>query len=187
MTNESPTTLITPEIRALIGVESETTTAFEAVEKGALRRFCQAIMDDDPVYWNEEYAKQTKYGGVVAPPLYSAFSNRRRSGTPDPLDRFKNDPEWDGTSPPPGGAPRREPGGLPPVSLPLKRLLNGGVSAEFFAYCRPGDLISAKRKYIDITERTGRTGLMVIIVSETAYTNQDGLLLCKVRNTTVRR
>ena len=182
MAEEKPSTLITDEIRALIGVEAEPVTAFEAVEPGALRRFCQAIMDDDPAYWNGEYAKQTKYGGVIAPPLYSSFTNRRRSGTPDPLDRFKNEPDWDGIS---GG--RGDSGGLPPVNLPLKRLLNGGVSAEFFAYCRPGDRITGKQKYVDITERTGRTGPMVIIVTETAYTNQDGLLLCKVRNTTVRR
>ena len=187
MAEEKSATLITPEIRALIGREADPVTAFETVEPGALRRFCQAIMDDDPVYWNAEYAKQTRYGGVIAPPLYSAFSNRRRSGTPDPLDRFKDDPDWDGTSPPPGAAPRVEPGALPPVNLPLQRLLNGGVSAEFFAYSRPGDRITGKRKYIDISERTGRTGLMVIILTETAYTNQDGLLLCKVRNTTVRR
>lgn len=182
MTSGNPTTLITDEIRALIGVEAEPVTAFEPVERGALRRFVQAIMDDDPAYWNEEYAKQTKYGGVIAPPLFSAFVNRRRSGTPDPLDRFKTEPDWDGTT---GG--RGEPGGLPPVNLPLKRLLNGGVSAEFFANSRPGDYITGKRKYVDITERTGREGLMVIIVTETTYTNQDGLLLCKVRNTTVRR
>lgn len=183
MTEATPTTLITDEIRALIGAEGEPFTAGEAVEAGAVRRFCQAIMDNDPAYWDQDYAKQSKYGGVVSPPLYPGFVNRRAPGTPDPLDHFKEDPEWDGTS----GRPRDTPGGLPPVDLPLKRLLNGGVTAEFFANAQHGDYITGQQKYIDITERTGRTGLMVIIVSETTYTNQDGVLLCKVRNTILRR
>ena len=183
MTEETPTTLVTDEIRAMIGTEGEPSTAWDEVESGAVRRFCQAIMDDDRVYWDEGYAQQTKYGGGITPPLYPAFTSRRPPGTPDPLDYFKEDPDWDGTS----GRPKDTPGGLPPIDLPLKRLLNGGVTAEFFAASRPGDRITAKQEYIDITERTGRTGLMLIIVTETTYTNQDGLLLCKVRNTILRR
>jgi acyl dehydratase len=182
MTNETPTSVITDEIRALIGAKSEPFTAWDSVESGAVRRFCQAIMDDDRAYWDEEYAKGTKYGGVIAPPLYPGFTGRRPPGTPDPLDRFKDEPDWDGAT---GG--RGGPGQLPPIDIPFKRLLNGGVSAEFFAFCKPGDRITGQREYIEITERTGRTGLMAIIVSETTYTNQDGLLLSKVRNTTIRR
>ena len=186
MVEETPTSVITDEIRALIGVEAEPTTSrWDTVEWGALRRFCQAIMDDDPAYWDEDYAKQTKYGGVIAPPLYPAFTSRRKPGTPDPLERFKEEPDWDGATGGRSGPP--EPGSLPPINLPFKRLLNGGVAAEFFAYSNPGDQITAQRKYVDITERTGRTGLMAILVTETTYTNQDGLLLCKVRNTLVRR
>jgi hypothetical protein len=141
-------------------------------------------MDADPVYWDESFASQTKYGGVVAPPLYPSFTSRRPPGTPDPLDRFKDDPDWDGLT---GSGGRREPGSLPPIDLPLNRTLNGGVAAEFFALCKPGDRITGTRRYIDISERTGRSGLMVLIVTETTYTNQDGVLLCKVQNTSIRR
>jgi acyl dehydratase len=183
MTEETLTTLITDEIRELIGVEGEPFEVGEAVESGAVRRFSQATMDDDPAYWDQNHAQQTKYGGVIAPPLYPGFVNRRPAGSPDPLDRFKEDPEWDGTT----GGEKPASGGLPPVNLPLRRLLNGGVTAEFFAYAQHGDRITGQQKYIDITERTGRTGLMVIIVTETTYTNQDGVLLCKVRNTSLRR
>ena len=55
-------TYITEEVRALIGKESEPITAFHAVESSEVRRFIQAIMDDDPIYWDAEYAKKTKYG-----------------------------------------------------------------------------------------------------------------------------
>ena len=184
----APEHVVTDEHRALIGVEADPVTSAEPLERGAMRRFVQAIMDTDPVYWDEEYAKGTRYGGVVVPPLAITSVSRRRAGSPDPLDHFKVDPDWDGASPPAGVVRPVEPGSLPPVITPtLPRLLNGGVAAEFFAYGRPGDYITARQKYVDITERTGRDGLMAIIVTETAYTNQDGLLLCKVRQTLIRR
>lgn len=175
--------LVTDEIRALIGVEGPPVTSSEVVEPGALRRFVQAIMDDDRIYWDEEYAKGTRYGGVVAPPLFPGFTNRRRPGTPDPLDRLKTDHDWDGAT----GA-GDDSGALPPVKLPLVRLLNGGVSAEFFAYCKPGDRITGQNRYVNIAEREGRDGSpMVIITTETTFTNQDGVLLAKVQNTLIRR
>ena len=62
------------------------------------------------------------------------------------------------------------------------------MTAEFFAYAKPGDRITAQRQYAAIEERTGRDGSdMVIVVQETEYRNQDGLVLCKVQNTTIRR
>jgi acyl dehydratase len=177
---EEPQTYITDAVRALIGVESEPVTAFEAVEPGAVRRFVQAIMDDDPIYWNAEAATVRGYDGPVAPPLFPGFVFRRAPGTPDPLDRVKENPDFDGI----GGAGG---GRLPPIpNLPV-RTLNGGVEAEFFALARHGDRITAQSRYADIYEREGRTGKMVFIVTETTYTNQDGQVLAKIRNTGIRR
>ena len=39
--------MLTDEIRAFIGRQSETSTAVDTVETGAVRRYSQAIMDDD--------------------------------------------------------------------------------------------------------------------------------------------
>ena len=175
-------TYITDEIRSYIGMQSEPVTAWELVEPGAVRRFTQAIMDDDPIYWDAEAAKARGFDGPVAPPLYPGFSFRRRPGTPDPLDRAKDNPNYDGIGGGGGGA-----GGLPPIDIPLKRVLNGGVEAEFFALARHGDRITSQTRYADIYEREGRTGTMVFIVTETTYTNQDGQVLAKIRNTGIRR
>ena len=187
MTNR-PESYLTDEIMAMIGVESGITEAWGTVERGALRRFTQAIMDPDPVYWDDEYASTTRFGGVVAPPLYPSFASRRPPGTPDPLDYFAEDPEWDGIS---GGPRLNQASGtgrpLPPVDLPLKRLLNGGLEAEFFQQAKPGDRIFAKSRYVAFSERESRGGHMVFIVTETTYTNQDDDLLLKVRSTTIRR
>jgi len=39
------------------------------VEKGAIRRFAEAIGDENPKFHDEEYASG-KYGGLVAPPTF---------------------------------------------------------------------------------------------------------------------
>jgi len=78
--------------------------------------------------------------------------------------------------------------GLPPVDLPgLPRLLNGGNEVEFYRFARVGDRITARAKYLDIYEKTGRSGSMVFIVIETRYTNQQDDLLMISRVTLIRR
>lgn len=181
---EETRTYVTDEIRALIGRESGFIGACDPVERSEVRRFTQAIMDPDPVYWDDRYAATTKFRGVVAPPLFPAFISRRPPGSADPLDRFQEDREWDGIT----GQPSYEDGErLPPIDLPLPRLLNGGVEAEFHQLAKPGDRIFAKRRYVDVTERESRGGHLVFIITETTYTNQDDEVLLTVRNTIIRR
>lgn len=64
----SQNTVITLEMRDAIGVESEPVT-YE-VEKGALRRFVEAIEDPNPVYSDERAARAGRYGGLIAPPTF---------------------------------------------------------------------------------------------------------------------
>lgn len=40
------------------------------VEKGMIRRFAQAVGDPNPLWQDEEYARKTNYGGVIAPPTF---------------------------------------------------------------------------------------------------------------------
>src|SRR4051794_8345322 len=47
------------------------------VEKGALVKFARAIGETNPLYLDEDYAKTTRFGAIVAPPTYvSTFSTR---------------------------------------------------------------------------------------------------------------
>ncbi len=41
------------------------------VEKGAVRKFAEAIGDANPLYVDEAYAKTTRHGRLVAPPTFS--------------------------------------------------------------------------------------------------------------------
>ena len=74
MTQES---VITQQMRDAIGVESEPTTS--EVEKGAIIKFAQAIGDTNPVFNDEVAARNTRYGGLIAPPT---FLRSMRSGAP---------------------------------------------------------------------------------------------------------
>lgn len=172
---------VTDEIAALVGVSGPRFTTTGPLEADQLRRFVQAVMETNPVHWDEDAAGAGRYGEVVATPLYVLHALRRAPGTPDPLERLADDPEWDGLDVSAGF------GGLPPIEIPLKRVLNGGTEAEFFKLPRLGDTISAQSRYVDIVDREGRSGPMVLATIETEYVDQDGEKLARVRNTVIMR
>ncbi|HEY2665100.1 MAG TPA: MaoC family dehydratase N-terminal domain-containing protein [Candidatus Binataceae bacterium] len=59
---------VTDEIKKLIGKETEPRT-FD-VERGHIRRFAEAIGDSNPIFNDEAKARQTQFGGMVAPPTF---------------------------------------------------------------------------------------------------------------------
>ena len=167
---------ITPEIRGLVGRKGPVRPAAEPLSHDQLRRFNQAAMEPEI----PSPADGPRDPAGTAPPLWPLHAFIRADGEPDPFDVLRQDPELDGTY----GAGET---GLPPVDLALARVLNGGVSAEFFAQAEVGDVIHAQSEYADISEREGRSGPMVIIAITTTYTNQQGRLLCRVTNSFIRR
>lgn len=54
--------------RTLIGRESE--PVVHEVEKGAIRRFADALGDPNPIYQDEATARASGYAGLVAPPTF---------------------------------------------------------------------------------------------------------------------
>jgi acyl dehydratase len=67
--------------RSEIGKESPPRS--EEVEKGAIRRFVNALGDHNPLYEDEEIAKKGRYGGIIAPPLFVLTFGRQRRPQPD--------------------------------------------------------------------------------------------------------
>ena len=64
----APQFVITQEMRAAIGIESEPVT--HEVEKGAIIKFAEAIGDPNPLFNDVEAARKTRYGGLIAPPTF---------------------------------------------------------------------------------------------------------------------
>lgn len=169
---------ITDEVRALIGAETELSETVHPVEASEVRRFFQATMDDAPRYWDEEWARKSRYGGTVAPPAFPVLAFRRAPNTPDPLATIDL-PDSDGLT--------RAFRGLPLIKVPLTRLLNGGYEYEFFRYARVGERVFRKSRYADIYQRDGKSGPMVFVILEERYQTADGAPLLIAKTTIILR
>ena len=180
---------LTPEVKGIIGVTAEKIEASLpwGIEREGLRIFTQAIMDPDPRYWDDEFAKTTKFGHIITPPIYCTYLGRRaRPGADDPITRaFAENPNSDGI----GGVRTAESrGGLPSIPTHLKRILNAGNEIELRQYPRLGDRVYSQAKYADIRERVAKDGArMLIVTTEIIYTNQNGEVLCILRASQIRR
>ncbi len=73
-----------------------------------------------------------------------------------------------------------------PFDLPLERLLDGGSDWEYFEPVRVGDRITAVGKITNISERTGRLGVMVIITVVVTYSNHLDQVVATQTNTSIR-
>ncbi len=127
------------------------------VEKGHIRRFAQAIGDDNPLYHDEEYAGKSRYGGIIAPPTFPTTFG------------FEGEKVLEG------------------LDINYARLLHGEQEYEYFRPIMAGDAISFSTKITDVTEKEGRSGVMDIITTEMTGHNQDGEKVFVGRSTVVIR
>jgi acyl dehydratase len=58
--------MLPQEVIQLIGKKDE--TIIMEVEKGAIKKFADPIGDTNPLYWDEDFARNTEYGRIIAPP-----------------------------------------------------------------------------------------------------------------------
>ncbi|MDP2919134.1 MAG: MaoC family dehydratase N-terminal domain-containing protein [Dehalococcoidia bacterium] len=140
------------------------------VEKGAIRRFADAVADPNPLFRDEEYARQSRYGGIIASPGFFGWPLKQTMGAPLVIE-FPAD--------------LMEP--LAKSGYMLASALDGGIEYDFFLPVRAGDTLTATGSIKDIRERAGRAGKMCFIILETVYYNQNGALVARARATTILR
>jgi len=46
------------------------------VEKGAIKRYADAVGDFNPLYWDGEYAGKSRYGSIIAPPGFFGWPSK---------------------------------------------------------------------------------------------------------------
>jgi len=128
-----------------IGKESPEYT-FE-VEKGNIRDFAIAIGDNDPMFYDEDYAENSRFGGIIAP---NTFSHALRGNK---ISLLKNIPQIGERIP--------------------EKMLHGEHEIEYFKPLRPGDIITFKIRIADIFTREGkRNGAMDVVVMDVSCRNQ---------------
>jgi acyl dehydratase len=152
--------MISDEIQSMIGMWAEPVVL--EVERGAIARYADAIDDPNPLFRNEEYAKNSKYGGIIAPPGFFGW--------------------------PVGGGDieagmSRVVGAV--AESGMLRILDGGIELNFFVPVRAGDTLVTYGKLADVREKQTSQGKMLVLIIEQKYLNQDGALVAVARQTLI--
>jgi acyl dehydratase len=67
------------------------------------------------------------------------------------------------------------------LGIPMGRVLHGSEEYTYLAPICAGDTITGVRMMIEAQEKTGNSGKMEIVTTETVYTNQHGKEVLKTR------
>ena len=147
-------TLVTEEMQAQQGVWGEERVS-PPISESDIRKWAIAC------YWPEkppslfhdaEYAKGTRWGGIIAPQDFNPFA-------------------WPVERQIPAGRATAEGAG------PGTRGMNGGQTDTFGVPMRPGEVITARSQLKDWNERQTRLGLTLFSNTEIEWRNQDGELV----------
>ena len=171
---------LTDDIRKYIGMETELQLACDPVERGAVRRYAQAIMDVDPIYMGDDAIRGTRYTRPVAPPLFPNAMLRLPFGERDLVQERAEDPHFD-------GAVGSSTLGLPPLPLTNSPLLNGGSEVELYRYAEHGEQVWLQSRYKDIYEKETSKGWFLFLLIETDFLDRDRNLIMRFRKTQIRR
>jgi acyl dehydratase len=138
------------------------------VERGDIRRYADAVGNDNPIYHDAEHANRTRYGGIIAPPGFFGWPMKPAAAST----------------------------GLPPIVADLQavlaragypRILDGGVSYEFFLPVRAGDVLVVSPRIKEVTTKEGKSGQMMICSMETTYLNQNGDMVARAYQNFIAR
>lgn len=136
------------------------------VEKGAIKKYADATDDLNPLYWNEEYAKKTRYSSIIAPPGFFGWPVKPSRPMPlfvDVMEELIKSFEDAGFS----------------------RIVDGGIEYDFNIYVRAGDILVAIPKVADVYAREGKRGKLLFGIIETTYINQNGDIVATSRYTLI--
>ena len=122
------------------------------IERGAIRRFADAIDDPNPLYHDVEYAKNSKYGEMIAPLGFYGWPVKG-GGLMDMLGLIMG----------------------PMMNAGYPIIVDAGVEFESFVTIRAGDILTVYIKITDIAEKTTKGGKgMLIPTIEMSFLNQNG-------------
>lgn len=124
------------------------------VEKVKIKELAEAIEDRNPLHRDEEAARSSKYGSLVAPPTFPTLFRSEEWGIMDMLNDLKVD---------------------------IAKLLHGEQEYEYFRLIKPGDKLTCKTKIKDIFTKEGKSGNMDMVTTETDCFDQKGELVVRAR------
>ena len=144
---------LTDEMRAQIGRETPPWTM--EVTTTSVRAFARGVGYADPVYFDIDAARRAGYRSLPAPPTYL--------GTPVFIPGKSDD-----TFSQPKAARQG-------IEHGLKGLLDGGTETEYYADICAGDTLTIVSRIAALDVRSSPSlGKMLIMTSESTFTNQNG-------------
>ncbi len=132
------------------------------------QRYAVAVGDLNPIYFDDAAARAAGHPGLVAPPNFLTSVLGWEAGPPegelleDGTERAVLVPEIEGL-----------------------RLMGGGHDLTVGQPVRPGDVVTARRKLVELYQREAKFGLLTFAISEIVYTNQRGDHLVTCRETII--
>jgi len=152
------------EGKSWVGREARPYEAKVTITREAIEHFCEAMEDPNPLYWSDEFAAKTRWGGRVAP------SAALTCWTLAPLWR----PPWMEDEPQQMFASE--------VPLPGDKIIATEYDFEYFQYARVGDRLTMKQRLLGIEPITSRSlGKGYNLLMEMSFVNHDGEVIgvCK--------
>lgn len=168
---------ISVAMQAAVGTEVAQVVSYP-VSASDIRRWALAVYWPEPapaLFIDEEHARGTSHGGIVAPEEFNPFAWAAASSTP-------RNPE--AVSEPNNPDKTEIQVGIPGPGLKFQ--LNGGMQAEYGVRMRPGDVITSTKRLGPYSEREGRLGLMLFSTTEDSWTNQNDQLVKRTVTTLIR-
>ena len=150
------------------------------VEASHILMFARSVGDYNEIYADEEYAKTTEPGSVIAPPTFVQASAQF---DPDYFLRPKPGKPWFGSG--------KEPTGVKKESGSGGGGGGGGLHAEqhyeYHRHPKPGDVLTATVKPGKKWEKQGkRSGKLLFSETVTEYRDQNGELVVTARSVGVQ-
>ncbi len=150
------------------------------VEASHILMFARSVGDYNEIYADEEYAKTTEPGSVIAPPTFVQASAQF---DPDYFLRPKPGKPWFGSGKEPTGVKKEDSGGGGGGG--------GGLHAEqhyiYHRHPKPGDVLTATVKPGKKWEKQGkRSGKLLFSETITEYRDQSGELVVTARSVGVQ-
>ena len=124
-----------------------------------IRRWVQAMDYPNPIHWDEQFARESRFGGLVAPQSFTVSMDYGHGCHPAGI-------------------------GL----IPGSHLIFGGEEWWFYgARIRPGDKLFQERRFAGYkVADTKFAGPTVFSDGDTEHRNQDGVLIARERSTAIR-
>jgi len=151
------------QLTKLIGTMTQ--AVVNEVERGAIKRYAEAVDDPNPLYSDIEYTRKSRYGGLIAPPGFFGWATTVSSAAIEMMGTVF----------------------ATVFDAGLIRILDAGVEYDFLLPVRAGDTLAWYARFADVKEREGKSGKMVFLTMEITYINQNGDTVAKRRQTFLAR